>query len=147
MVSIAGWVMPAPAPCANTKQARASRGRIRSAETAPDVPTSILSFCATTSFIAQTSRGRAESSTRETGGYALSDLKANGDPGMTRTCDLRFRNAPARMVTSAVVYDSVGVFGPYSPSSVYLVMGSTNCLGPNLGPMKKSRRRTDGLGR
>src|SRR6516162_4004212 len=82
MVSIAGWVMPAPAPCANTKQARASRGRIRSAETAPDVPTSILSFCATTSFIAQTSRGCAESSTRETGRYACVDLKANGDPGI-----------------------------------------------------------------
>src|SRR5450631_581254 len=40
-----GWVMPAPAPWANTKQARAAPGRIRSAETA------ISSFCALTAFI------------------------------------------------------------------------------------------------
>jgi hypothetical protein len=39
------WVMPAPAPWANTKQARASLGWISSAETEVALPTSMRSFC------------------------------------------------------------------------------------------------------
>src|ERR1700754_1955881 len=36
------WVMPAPAPWANTKQARGRSGLVSSAETAPALPTSIF---------------------------------------------------------------------------------------------------------
>src|ERR1700733_15776273 len=46
------WVMPAPAPWANTKQARAWAGRIRSAETVAAFPTAISSLCGLTIFIA-----------------------------------------------------------------------------------------------
>src|SRR5579859_232804 len=51
-------VMPAPAPWANTKPARACCGRVSSAETAPALPTSILSGSA--SFIASCRFGGPE---------------------------------------------------------------------------------------
>src|SRR5690348_6836085 len=44
-------VIPAPAPCANTKQARGRAGRFNSAETAVVLPTSILSSFGRSSFI------------------------------------------------------------------------------------------------
>src|SRR4029450_7174163 len=46
-----GWVIPAPAPWAKTKHARAFGGRSRSAETEPALPISISSFCALAGFI------------------------------------------------------------------------------------------------
>src|ERR1700730_752413 len=56
-----GWLMPAPAPWANTKQARAGCGRVRSAETEADFPASIVSFCVGSSFIARASLVRDKS--------------------------------------------------------------------------------------
>src|ERR1700677_1213534 len=46
------WVIPAPAPWASTKQARAGAGRIRSAETVAAFPTAISRFCGLMAFIA-----------------------------------------------------------------------------------------------
>src|ERR1700730_4029457 len=46
-----GWVIPAPAPWANTKHARAALGRIRSAETEAAFPISMSSFCVLATFI------------------------------------------------------------------------------------------------
>src|SRR5579863_1385578 len=51
-VSINECVMPAPAPWANTKQARGASGRSTSAETAPDFPASNDRSCVATSLIA-----------------------------------------------------------------------------------------------
>src|SRR6266851_10489328 len=51
-VSMKEWVMPAPAPWANTKQARASFGATSNAETEVDLPTSMTSFCGLFPFIA-----------------------------------------------------------------------------------------------
>ena len=73
--------MPAPAPCAKTKQARALSGRISNADNELDLPTSMRSFCGETSVIVRTAADRLR-------------LQGNGDPGMTRTCDLRFRKPP-----------------------------------------------------
>src|ERR1700685_2729295 len=56
------WVIPAPAPWANTKHARASAGRIRSAETVAAFPTAISSFCGLTIFISLESGWRRNSS-------------------------------------------------------------------------------------
>src|SRR5712672_740131 len=50
-VSMNGWVIPAPAPWANTKHARAFGGRSRSAETGPAFPISMSSFWALAIFI------------------------------------------------------------------------------------------------
>ncbi len=46
-----GCVIPAPAPWASTKQARALTGRSSSADTVPAVPTAISSFCGLTVFM------------------------------------------------------------------------------------------------
>src|ERR1700730_7075914 len=67
-VSIKEWVMPAPAPWANTKQARALFGAASSAETEVDLPTSMTRFLAPVSFMARASPAREESATH-TGDY------------------------------------------------------------------------------
>src|ERR1700722_1376982 len=46
-----GWVIPAPAPCANTRQACADGGRSSSAETTFALPTFSFNSCALTAFI------------------------------------------------------------------------------------------------
>src|SRR5258707_6871338 len=46
-----GWVIPAPAPWAKTKHARAFGGRSRSAETDPAFTISMSSFCTLAIFI------------------------------------------------------------------------------------------------
>jgi len=40
-----GWVIPAPAPWANTKHACACAGRVKSPETEPDFAIAISSCC------------------------------------------------------------------------------------------------------
>src|ERR1700744_5063257 len=69
-LSMKGWAIPAPAPWANTKHARGFSGHSRSADTAPALPVSIVNCC---------------------GRNPAAEAGVDGDPGMTRTCDLRFR--------------------------------------------------------
>src|SRR5438270_10805264 len=59
-------VMPAPAPWANTKQARACGGFTSSAETEVALPTSMTIFCGVLSFIAAASPARDNSATHAT---------------------------------------------------------------------------------
>src|ERR1700744_6409608 len=50
-VSMKGWLIPAPAPWANTNPAVARAGFVSNAETEPALPASILSFSALTTVI------------------------------------------------------------------------------------------------
>src|SRR5215471_11595033 len=97
-LSIEAWVMPAPAPWAKTKQARVSLGRISSADTEVDWPTSRRRFCGMKSFIARALLARGNSATQasryDVPKPSQPRREADGDPGMTRTCDLRFRKPP-----------------------------------------------------
>src|SRR5713101_380603 len=56
--SMNACVIPAPAPWAKTKHARASVGRSRSAETEPAFPISMSNLCALAIFIGSDSRIR-----------------------------------------------------------------------------------------
>jgi hypothetical protein len=47
-----GWAIPAPAPWANTKHALAPAGAVKSPETVPALPVSIVSFSELSVFIA-----------------------------------------------------------------------------------------------
>ena len=53
---------------------------------------------------------------------------------MTRTCDLRFRNAQGRMAVSADEYDSIGVSAVACGRLSYLVTGCIRRFGSKLGP-------------
>src|ERR1700722_17458803 len=87
-----GWVVPAPAPWAKTKHARACEGRFRSAENWPAFALSMLSCCGLTAFIssarARELQGELIARARQVQGRGLGGSRAadgvDDDPAQRR---------------------------------------------------------------
>src|ERR1700749_1280541 len=81
-VSMNGWLIPAPAPWANTKHAVARAGRVSNAETEPALPVSILSLSALTTVITlepiEDRAEREDSGQNRLRGWTIRNIRIDG---------------------------------------------------------------------